>query len=631
MLRRMPRGGGPFAPQALRSRAHGATLLLAALIVLLLGALFDLQVVEDDGWRLKAKANYVRQVAVPAPRGVIYDRDGRILADNVPGYAVTLLPGPADSVRATLVRLATVLGLGVDEVGALFEQVRRYGREVLVDGDVDFETASVLIETSSDLPRVVVEMRPRRRYPAGRATSHVLGYVGRVSKEEAASWVGPAPSGPEVLVGKDGIERQYDTLLRGRDGIRTVEIDARGRIVGEFLGRPFRAPESGRDIHLTLDLELQEWIARSFPDGLAGTVIALDPADGGILALYSAPTFEPEGFIGGISRRTWGGLVTDPQRPLVNRAIQGLYPPASPWKLATAAVALKLGVVSAFEHMPEACPGTFLWGGRTWRCWLGSGHGDNDLLEAIGNSCDVYFYQLGLRVGLDRLLAGIAELGFAGPTGVDLPGEVSGVFPEDRTYWLRRFGQAAGEGEVLSLVIGQGPDAQTPLRMTQFFEALARGGAAPAPFLARGAEPGPAWDLRLARRDIDVLMEGLRRVTGPGGTAHMDATLELWDVVGKTGTAQNTASLRGSGKNDAWFVAIAGPFDAPPEIVVLALVEQGGSGSAVAAPLAVKAADFYLRRAHGIPHDSVQTLREWVSTRGWPQWYRDRFPEAGGS
>jgi len=288
-----------------------------------------------------------------------------------------------------------------------------------------------------------------------------------------------------------------------------------------------------------------------------------------------------------------------------------------------------VNAITPEEVMPEPCRGYFIWGGRTWRCWKKEGHGFNDLAEAIGNSCDVYFYQLGLRVGLDRLLSRATALGFSDVTGVDLPNESRGQFPSDRSYWLDRFGYAAQEGEVLSLAIGQGPNAQTPLRMAQFYEALARGGEAPPPAVVKGAERGPGWSLDLGAEDIEALMEGLRRVTGPGGTAHIDATLEYWEVLGKTGTGQNGASLAGRGENDAWFAGMAGPIGGSPEIVIAVLVEEGGSGSAVAAPIAAKAADFYLRRSHGIPTDTVQTLREWIAARGWPDWYRQRYGTHG--
>lgn len=615
-----------YHPVARRRRARAALGVLALAVFLLLAAFMRVQVLSGSRWTLQARANYLRQVVLPAPRGTIYDRNGLVLADNVPGYRVTVLPGPPDSVRSTLTRMARYLDLSSTETRRLVGELSRFGREVVVDDDADFRAVSALEERTAEFPDVAIEMRPRRRYPAGRAAAHVLGHVGRITQDEVRSHAFPEDRyGPNAVVGKMGVEEQYEARLQGREGMRYVEVNARGRIVGDFTSGPAIPARPGEELRLSLDLELQRWIDHIFPDSLAGAVVALDPTDGGVLALYSAPTYDPNAFVGGIASAEWDSLSADAGRPLYNRAIQGLYAPASTWKPATAAIALDLGVVTPEETMPEPCRGTFLWGGRVWHCWRKEGHGFNDLAEAIGNSCDVYFYQLGLRVGLDRLLARAVDFGFSDLTGIDLPNERRGVFPANRDFWTERYGYRGQEGEVLSLAIGQGPNAQTPLRMAQFYEALARGGSAPPPAVAQDVDLGPGWRLDLRPGDIEALRQGLRNVTAPGGTAHLQATLERWEVIGKTGTGQNAASLAGRGDNDAWFAGMAGPFGEEPEIVVVALVEQGGSGSAVAAPLVAKTADFYLRRKHGIPLDTVQTLAEWVRVRGWPSWYRERF------
>jgi penicillin-binding protein 2 len=316
---------------------------------------------------------------------------------------------------------------------------------------------------------------------------------------------------------------------------------------------------------------------------------------------------------------------------MFNRAVLGLYPPASTWKLAAAAIGLDLGVVGPDSKMPEPCDGTYFYGGRTWHCWDAAGHGDVDLIGAIANSCDVYFYQLGLKIGLDRMLKRATEIGFSRRCGIDLPQENTGIFPSDRTFWEKPpFGYKPREGEVLSLAIGQGPNSQTPLKMAQFYLALARDGSAPPPAIAQGVNLGPGWHLNLSKESLDALREGLREVTQPGGTAHYAGTLEHFEVLGKTGTGQNTLSIQGLAGDHAWFAALVGPFGGAPEIVVVALVEFGEHGSSVAAPIAVKAADYYLRKKHGIPEDTIQTLGEWIRTRGWPKWYRDRYSSSGG-
>lgn len=618
-----------FHPHAKRVRAQGALIGVVVLMSLLGAAFFRVQVLGSTTWRLRAESNRLRQLPLPAPRGTIYDRNGAILADNVPGYAITLLPAPPDTIQATLARMKRYMPLPPERVERLMAELRRYGREIVVDADADFRVVSALEERRSEFPGVYIEMRPRRRYVGGAATSHVLGYVGEITADELESDAYADDRYEQgAVVGKTGIEKRYEAHLQGERGFRYVEVDAKGRIVGDFGGVTSDPAVPGKDIRLNLDLELQEYIHRIFPDSMAGAVVAMDPSDGGVLALYSAPSFDANEFVGGVDAALWGQLNTDERKPLYDRAVLGLYAPASTFKLATAAIALDLGVVGPESHMAVPCTGGWFWGGRYWRCHKPEGHGSLDLAGAIANSCDVYFYQLGLRIGLDRMLRRATDIGFSRECGVDLPQENRGIFPADRQFWNRRFGYSPQEGEVLSLAIGQGPNDQTPLKMAQFYTALARDGSAPPPAIAQGVELGEGWSLNLAPEHLAALREGLRQVTQPGGTAHYAGTLEHWEVLGKTGTGQNAQSVAGLAADHAWFAAIVGPFGGAPEVVVVVLVEHGESGSRVAAPIATKAADFYLRKKHGIEQDTIQTLGEWVATRGWPRWYRDRY--AGG-
>ena len=619
-----------FHPHLRRSRAQGAIVVVVLLMGVLLAGFFRVQVLGSTTWTLRAESNRLRQLPVPAPRGTIYDRNGTILADNVPGYAITLLPGPPDSIRTTLERMSAYMALPQERIDRLMVDLRRYGRELVVDADADFDVVSALEERRSEFPDVYMEMRPRRRYLAGAATSHVLGYVGEITAEELASETfGGARYEQGMVVGKTGIEREYEARLQGEQGLRYVEVDARGRIVGDFAGVTSDPAMPGEDLRLNLDLDLQEYIDHIFPDSMAGAVVALDPADGGILALYSAPSFDANAFVGGVDADFYRQLLNDPQKPLYDRAALGLYAPASTFKLAVAAIGLDLGVVAPEEFMPDPCSGAWFWGNRVWHCHKRDGHGYNNLAQAIANSCDIYFYQLGLRIGLDGMMSRANDVGFSRRCGVDLPQESIGIFPAERDFWTRRYGYSPQEGEVLNLAIGQGPNSQTPLKMAQFYVALARDGSAPPPTLAQGIELGEGWALNLSPEHLASLREGLRMVTQPGGTAHFAGTLEYWEVLGKTGTGQNTQSVAGTAADHAWFAAIVGPFGGPPEVVVVSLVEHGESGSRVAAPIASKAADFYLRKKHGIPQDTIQTLGEWLNTRGWPRWYRERFGGGG--
>lgn len=359
--------------------------------------------------------------------------------------------------------MSQYVDLPVERVDRILQTMSRFGREVIVDADADFGAVAALQERIGEFPGVYIEMRPKRRYLIGESAAHALGYVGEVTAEELASEsFADERYDQGMIVGKDGIEKEYEERLQGRQGLKYVEFDARGRIVGDFTGFETDPGEAGEDLHLNIDLELQEWIHQIFPDTMAGAVVALDPADGGVLALYSAPTYDPNAFVGGIAQELWDDLSTDPGNPLFNRAVLGRYPPGSTWKLASAAIALDLGVVTPDEHMEVPCTGSFRFGSRVFRCWDPRGHGHQTLAQAIGNSCDVYFYQLGLRVGLNDMLRRATDIGFSQRCGVDLPQEEPGVFPAEASWWNRNFGYTPREGEVLNLAIGQGPNSQTP-------------------------------------------------------------------------------------------------------------------------------------------------------------------------
>lgn len=590
-----------------RQRATGAVAIIAIVLGSLAVQFFRIQVFQSNDYELQSRSNRLRPLPVAAPRGTIFDRNGRVLADNVPGYVVIVLRESPESTRQTLESLRPYLGLSDERIETLMGQYQRW-EPLVVEIDTDFEAVSVLQERREDFPGIVIEMRPKRRYIGGSAASHVLGYVNEITAEELAE---PRfrEYEPGILIGKVGIERQYEERLQGRRGVRYLEVDALGRIVGSLAGIEEDAGDPGEDIHLTLDLELMEWIHSIFPDSLAGALIALDPVDGGVLALYSAPTFDPNAFVNGLTPEEWALLESDPETPLFNRAVTGTYPPGSTWKLAAAAIAVDRGVVGPREFMPEPCNGGIFIGDDYRRCWDEAGHGYLDLAGAIANSCNVYFYQLGLRVGLDPLLAEGVRIGFTEQSGIDLPQESSGTFPEGREYWERIFGYEPLENEVLNLAIGQGPNSQTPLKIAQFYLALARDGTAPTPHLLENPDPTEDWRLpNMSRESIEVLREGMRRVAAPGGTAYFGTALEHWEVLGKTGTSQNPQDTL---RPHAWFAGMAGPWGEDPEIVVVALVEFGESGSGVAAPLVSKTADFFLRREHGMPlPDSIQTLGE---------------------
>jgi penicillin-binding protein 2 len=599
----------PFHPIPRRQRALLSIVLIVITVAGLAGVYFRTQVIRAEDFALRAEDNRLRLIPIPAPRGTIFDRNGEPIAETVTSFALYLERGPRDSARTRLELLAPYVDLDSSRIDELLERLQKQPHQpLLISSKLTFEQVSQLEEHRMDIPWTVLDARPLRQYPDGEAIAHLIGHVAEISERELAdtAWTGYRMG---QQIGKAGVERQYERWLGGRPGARHVEVDARGRMVGNFSGGKTVQPVAGRDMELTLDLELQRFAHRIFPQNRRGAIVAMAPSTGEILALYSHPTYDPNLLIGGVSARLWQQLNEDPGRPLLNRTTHGIYPPGSTWKLATALIALEKGVVTAEARMPIPCAGGLGFAGRYSRCWNPRGHGFQDLASAVANSCNVYFYQLGIRLGLNQLAREGARLGFNRRTGIDLPTESSGTFPDGSDWYRRRFGWAPTPSEVMSLSIGQGPNAQTPVRMAQFFAALAGDGTARAPHLRRQPiESLPVeTDLKVSRQTLAAVREGLARVTAPGGTAHM-ASLKRWKLYGKTGTSQNTQDAK---RPHAWFTGFAGPVDGEPEIVVAVVVEFGESGSGAAAPLAAKVADFYLNQKYGFPTDiNAQTLRE---------------------
>jgi penicillin-binding protein 2 len=572
-------------------------------------AFFRTQVLRKDDYRLRSDDNRLRVIPIEAPRGAVYDRNGEVIAETVPAYSLYLEPAPEDSAREALARLGPAVQVTEREVTALLGAMRRQPNQpALVAANLAFSQVAWVEEHRTDLPGILLEPRPLRRYPDGAAVAHLVGYVGEISEQELGdtTW---ARYRMGQTVGKSGIERQYESILGGERGERYVEVDASGRVIRAIAPRNEQPPIAGQDIHLSIDLELQRFAHQIFPEGMNGAIVAMVPSSGEVLALYSSPTYDPNLLVGMVSPEVWAGLTGDPRRPLVNRASSGIYPPGSTWKLATAIIGLEKEVITPQTRMPIPCTGGMSYAGRYSRCWKKEGHGSVDLAGAIANSCNVYFYQLGIRLGLSQLAREGTRLGFARPTGIDLPTESGGIFPTGVEWYARRFGSEPTPSEVMSLAIGQGPNSQTPLRMAQFFAALAGDGTAPPPrLIAGGAERlTDETDLRLNPSTLVAMREGLARVTEQGGTAYL-ASLEHWKLYGKTGTSENAQDPR---RPHAWFTGFAGPRGGAPEIAVAVVVEFGRQGSSVAAPLGAKIADFYLNRTHGRTTDPErQTLAE---------------------
>lgn len=588
-------------------------MLVATLVIFLGAAFFRTQIVRNNDYTLRADENRMRATPIPAPRGTIVDRNGQLIAETTISYALHLQPTSIESARGGLLLMQPNIGFSATQVEAFLELLRMKPDEpVLISHSLSFDQLSWLQENRTELPAFQLEAIPQRHYPEGEAIAHLVGHVAEISAAELADTVTWPGYRRGQIVGKAGIERRYETLLGGVLGERYVEVDARGRVVGDLAPRESRAPVAGGAIRISLDVELQRFIHEIFPKDHNGAVVALVPSTGEVLALYSYPTYDPNQLNGGVDKALWAQLNRDPRRPLLNRAISGIYPPGSTWKLATAIVGLETGVITEDSRMPQACSGGMNYAGRYWRCWNRDGHGDVDLAGAIANSCNVYFYQLGIRIGLNQLAKEGTRLGFARKTGIDLPSEKAGAFPSGSDWYREWFGRAATPSEVMSLAIGQGPNSQTPLRMAQFFAALAGTGQAPAPRLVGSAEADPPeTDLGLRPKTIEALRRGLARVLEPGGTAYM-SSLSRWTVYGKTGTSQTSEDPE---RPHAWFAGFAGAPGEAPEIAFSVVVEFGESGSGTAAPLGAKVADFYLNRKHGYETERLQTLGERTTGR----------------
>ncbi|MFL5526408.1 MAG: penicillin-binding protein 2 [Gemmatimonadaceae bacterium] len=562
-----------FHPNDVARRARMSSLALFVGFVLLIGAFFKTQVIQNKQYVMQSEENRLRPIPLPAPRGIIYDRHGQVIAENLPAYSVSITAPNVDSLRSALAQLAPTLQLTNNDINLAIRRFRRAPtRPTVVLPDASIDIVSVLEEHRLDFPRLIIQSVPKRYYPDGPDVAAFVGYTGEISESELND---PkyASYKPGQQIGKGGIEKQYESILHGKEGVRFDEVDARGRPVRGEGPRPDVNPEGAPPLYTNIDLDLQKFTVGIFADSLQGAAVAIDPNTGEVLALYSAPSWDPNKFTGGIPVDYYKQLLEDKRRPLVNKAIQGRYPPGSTFKLATSVIALQNGLVGLKEHMPVPCSGGYQYGNRWFRCWEKRGHGSLDLEGAIKHSCDTYFYQLGLKVGLSRLIAGGISLTMRDKSGIDLPEENQPYWPYAIKYYNDKYGRNWSNAETLNLAIGQGANSQTVVNMAKFYSALSTKGFAPRPEIAH-LVPQRKQIFRLSATQDSVLLEGLKAVLQGGGTAAASAIQGL-TLAGKTGTAQNPG-----GEDHGWFVGFA-PADRP-RIVVAVLLEFGLHGSRAA-------------------------------------------------
>jgi penicillin-binding protein 2 len=572
-----------------RREAWGRRVLALAVVssigfVALVGQLWYLQVLEGGRMQELSERNRIRIRPVAAPRGILFDRNGLALVDNRPAFTLSLIPREMEDRNQVVARLAVLLKMPVGELMEALEKVPADSiRPVRVRRGLSLEDVTMVEERKLELPGVIVEVEPQRTYPTSTFAAHLLGYVREVSDEQMKG--GRYRRGD--MIGQSGLERLLDEHLRGRDGGERIEVDALGRPV-QIMRR--EEPDPGAQVITTIDRRIQEAAERAMA-GKAGSVIVMDPRNGDVLALTSSPAFPLDRLTGNLDRDEWVRLVRDPMSPLMNRALQGMYPPASVFKIIVAAAGLQEGSLTPMDNI--YCNGEFTLGNWTFKDWKPGGHGHVNLHQSIAQSCDIFFYQAGLKVGGDMMAKYAQAFGLGSPTGIDLGGERFGLVPFTPAQ-RQRTKRAWLPGDTVNMSIGQGQLLVTPLQIARMMAAVANGGVMWKPRLVQRVERADGTlaysssSQMTERVDLSPVVWGFLRhalaAVVKDGTGAL-ARVPGFDIAGKTGTAQTISKSDSSkGQDHAWFAAFA-PVD-DPQYVVVVLVERGGKGGQVAAPIA---------------------------------------------
>lgn len=605
-------------------RTWGMILLLVLCFLGLLARVGWLQIVQGDVFLRESEANRLREDPVQAPRGLLLDREGRPLVQNRPSRNFVIDPatvrGREKELSAFLSRFEDVDGTPLFDttfLHRLFRQARQTPsqRPVLLEDASPAEIA-LFSENQYRLPGILQEVAMRREYPYGSLAGHLLGYIGEIPEDLLDSLEGGGYRLGD-LIGQMGLEQQYEKELKGRDGIRWIEVDAKGRIVGTPEGMPRTEPVPGLHVRTTIDLDLQKAAEHALPDSMSGAVVALDPRSGEILAMCSSPRIDPNIFTlpGRRRAREWAKLALDPRMPLNNRAIQGTYEPGSTFKIVTSLAGLISGKFGPHQHFPVACHGGFRFGARIQHCWQMTApfHGSLDMIQALTQSCDVYYYQLGLLLDMPWINKVGSSLGLGSRTGVDLPNEKTGLLVDSAVHEARnkRLGWKWARGLILNLAIGQG-ELVTPLQLATMAGGVANGHEVMKPHLmqailesdngkvVRRYEPETLSVLNWSDETIGVIHSAMDSVVnGARGTGH-SARLPGIEVGGKSGSAENP-----HGRTHAVFVCAA-PMNAP-EIAIGVIVENGGHGGSTAGPIAAAIMRTYFRKTGRLPKDSLGT------------------------
>jgi penicillin-binding protein 2 len=584
--------------------------IMLLLMMIYMVRLWHLQVLQGDSYRYQSENNRIRIEEIAAPRGIIFDRNGVPIVENRPAYNLVIIREDISDLEATVRELARLCERDPDEFFSIIEANKATPKFVplRLASDLDRDCLARIEARRIRLPGVVIQLEPKREYKWNATAAHLIGYLSEITEAELKSekYRGYYP-GEDI--GKVGIESGFEKFLHGSRGGRQLEVDAAGRrvrLLEEHL------PIAGRNLWLTLDMDLQKTV-ESLLEDKTGAIVAVDPTDGAVLAFACSPSFDQEKFIRGLSKDEWLALSKDPRHPLLNRGSGAAYPPGSTYKPFVALAALKEGAISPTSAF--TCPGYLQFADRKYRCWRDNGHGSMMVERAIIESCDVFFYQTGLKLGVDRLAQDVSMFGLGERTGIGLQGEHPGLIP---TSWWKK--QATGipwqKGETISISIGQGFDLVTPLQMALGYAAIANSGKLWQPYVVKKIEGSPADEIdeikpRLKRkipieqRWFDLVKKALSGVVeDPRGTGHLIRD-PVVHIAGKTGTAQVVHVAQGANRkllekltkskdrDHAWFVGYAPASDA--RICVAALIEHGGHGASAAAPLVQKVIMAYLK------------------------------------
>jgi len=593
-------------------RLTAAQYIILAIFIVLAYGLWRLQVMESNVYATLAEKNRIRNVPILAPRGKILDREGRTIVDNYPSFSALLLRDSSRDLNADADLIAQGLHLDPTEVRTRirhFASMPQY-QPIFLKEDITPDELAFIDAHRNELPELDTIVAHRRLYPRNGFMAHLIGYVGEVT-EDMLNQPQFELYNPGDVVGISGIEREYNTALMGKNGARQAIVNSHGREVG-LLGETEAVP--GKQLKLTVDIDLQI-AAEEALEGRNGAIVAMDPRTGEILAMVSRPSFDPNDFAVRVSRDQWNKLVTDPDKPLLNKAIQAQLAPGSTFKIIMATAGLQEGIA---QDMHVNCSGGATFYGRYFKCWVIAEHrvhGDVDITKAIYQSCDVFFYTLAEKLGIEKIAKYATMLGLGQKTGIDLPQEVSGVMPSEE-WKIRNFKQKWFAGETISVGIGQGAVAATPIQMARAIGAIASGGRLVRPHLTNPTElpPGvvPASNvpdettIPIDPKNWEIITDAMADVVNPGGTAAL-SHLQNIDFAGKTGSAQTIsnalkAKLGAEGKakfkDNGWFVGVEPRRN--PEIVVCTLLEEGEHGY-LAARTAAKVIKAYVDKERQIP------------------------------